>query len=78
MQNAGRMEDPTTMDRALRLRQVMNEFLRTRTDQERDRTMQIHLAQARGASMNAYLLRRSMDFSLRIRAWRRAEESHDR
>ena len=37
---------------------------------ERDRLMQVHLAQARGTVRNGDLLRRSIDWSLRIKAAR--------
>ena len=65
--------DQDTLSRAMRVRQLMNDRLRNMTPQERDRLMQIHLAQARGTIMNAYLLRAAMNFGIRIRAMRAAE-----
>lgn len=47
---------------------MMNEYIRNMTDAERDRLMQVHLAEARGIQMNAYLLRKAMDFAIRMRA----------
>jgi hypothetical protein len=61
------MNDAGNTERAMRLRQKMNEYLRSRTPQERDRTMQIHLAQARGPVANALLLRQMTNFMLRIK-----------
>lgn len=45
-----------TAERAARLRQMMNDYIRSMTPQERDRMMQVHLAQARGPMHNAKLL----------------------
>ena len=45
-----------TAERAEKLRRMTADFLRSMTPQERDRTMQVHLAQARGPTRNAMLL----------------------
>ena len=69
--------DPDTIDRAVRLRQMTAEYLRSMTPQERDRLMQIHLAQARGPEANAMLLRRMTASMLRIKkAQQEAESEH--
>ncbi|MEK6675006.1 MAG: hypothetical protein AABZ47_05050 [Planctomycetota bacterium] len=47
---------------------MMNRHFNNRTPQERDRTMQVHLAQARGTRRNGDLLRHSIDVMLNIRA----------
>lgn len=70
--------DPEDIERAGRVRELMNDYLRNMTPQERDRRMQIHLAQARGPVMNGYLLRKAMDFGLRIRAGRDVEDPDGR
>ena len=67
------MDDAETIERGRRVVELMNDQLRNMTPQERDRRMQVHLAQARGPVMNGYLLRRAMDFGIRIRAGRAAE-----
>ncbi len=69
------INDPDTIKRAYRVRELMNEYLCNRTPQERDRIMQIHLAQARGTAANAHLLCQAMDFGIRIRAMRAAENA---
>ena len=51
------LNDPDTIERATRLRRIMNEFITTMTPQERDRVMQVHLAQARGPIGNGEALR---------------------
>ena len=40
--------DKEALRRAMRVRQLMNDRLLAMTPQERDRLMQVHLAQARG------------------------------
>lgn len=59
--------DAATIERAMRLRRMMNEHLRNMSPQERDRSMQIHLAQARGPEANAFLLCEMTDVMLRIK-----------
>jgi hypothetical protein len=59
--------DPDTQVRALRLRRMMDEFLAAQTPQERDRMMQLHLAQARGPKGNARALVQLMDFAIKVR-----------
>ena len=49
--------DPDTLERAVRLRRMTAEYLRAMSPQERDRLMQVHLAQARGPAKNLALLR---------------------
>lgn len=72
-------DDPLTRARALRLRQLMNRAIADQTPQDRDRMMQVHLAQARGPEANAVALRRLMDFAIRLgRLRRNAEADHDR
>jgi hypothetical protein len=61
-------DDRDTIERATRLRRIMNEFITTMTPQQRDRVMQVHLAQARGPVRNGDLLRQAVDRALRIRA----------
>lgn len=51
---------------------MMDDYLRNRTPQERDRLMQIHLAEARGPAMNAWLLSESMDWALTRKSRRNA------
>lgn len=68
--------DQEAIERATRLRRMMNEYLRTRTPQERDRTMQVHLAQARGPLRNAMLLFDMTAMLLRARQTARAKEQH--
>lgn len=63
-------DDPDTAKRATKLCEMMNDLLRKMTPQERDRTMQIHLAQARGVHRNGDLLRQSVDRALQIVAMR--------
>ncbi len=67
-------EDEEMAERAMCLRQMMNEFLRRMTPQERDRNMQVHLAQARGKARNGDLLRQATDRALRIVAARSPEK----
>jgi hypothetical protein len=52
----------------------MNRLLENQTPQERDRTMQLHLAQARGPQGNALALRRLMDFAIRTGRFRQGME----
>ncbi len=67
-----------TIERGMELRRMMNEYLRTRSPQERDRMMQVHLAQARGPVSNAVLLRRMTNAMLKLRkAAKSTEPSHD-
>ena len=54
--------------RADRLRELMNEMIRSTLPQERDRRMQVHLAQARGPVGNATLLRATTAMILRMKA----------
>ncbi len=64
------LNDPDTIKRAMRLRRIMNEFITTMTPQERDRVMQVHLAQARGPIGNGEALR------LLTNAFIRARKTH--
>lgn len=65
--------DRANVERATRLCQMMNDRLRTMTPQERDRMMQIHLAQARGPVRNGDLLRQAVDRALDIQVARAGE-----
>ena len=69
--------DEGTIERAMRLRRIMDEYLRTRTPQERDRTMQVHLAQARGPVGNITLLRKMTATMLRIKKAQQSEHEFD-
>jgi len=56
------------LERADRLRQLMNDAIRNLSPQERDRRMQIHLAQARGPLANAKLLCDATNLAIRMNA----------
>lgn len=60
--------DHAAIDSALRLRRMMNEYIRKMTPQERDRILQRHLAQARGPVASALLLRKTTNAMLRANA----------
>jgi hypothetical protein len=62
--------NPSTAERAVKLRQMTAEYLRNMTPQQRDRMMQVHLAQARGPIGNITLLRRLTASMLRIKRHR--------
>jgi len=72
--NPRRIDDPDTQARAVRLRRMMSDFLTNQAPQERDRMMQVHLAQARGPKGNAMALRRLMAFAIGIRKGRKDQE----
>ena len=67
--------DPEAMERVLRLRAIMNDWLRTRSAQQRDRDMQVHLAEARGSIQNAFLLRHAYNFAIRLRSMQRRDDA---
>lgn len=67
-------DDRDTIEGAMRLQRLMNEYLSTMTPQERDRLMQIHLAQARGPVRNAMLLCEMTAMLLRARQTAQAKE----
>ncbi|MBU0718947.1 MAG: hypothetical protein KJ749_11915 [Planctomycetes bacterium] len=67
--------NPETAERAMQLRRMTAERLRTMTPQERDRVMQVHLAQARGPVANAMLMRQLTATMLRIKKTRQETES---
>ncbi len=70
-------KDADIIKRAMRLRRMTAEYLRAMTPQERDRMMQIHLAQARGPLANMMLLRRMTATMVRIKkAQQDAESEH--
>ena len=71
------LEKSATTERAMQVRRIMNESLRQRTPQDRDRTMQVHMAQARGATANAFLLRCAMNFAIRLRKTQTGTDVHD-
>ena len=67
------MNEQTTSS-AERLRFLTDAMVKTLTPQERDRTMQIHLAQARGPVRNAMLLCDMTAMLLRARQTAQARE----
>ena len=69
--------DPDTLERALRLRRMTAEYLRAMSPQERDRMMQVHLAQARGPAKNLELLRSMTAMMVRIRKAQRQQDATD-
>ncbi len=71
------LNDPDTIKRATRLRRMMNEFITTMTPQERDRIMQVHLAQARGPLRNTVLLFEMTAMLLRARQTARPMEEQN-
>ena len=70
--------DSATIARAMRLRRMTAEYVRDMKPQERDRLMQVHLAQARGPIKNRMLLRQMTAAALRIRKGRQAEPDDER
>ena len=70
--------DSGTIARAIQLRRMTAEYIRDIKPQERDRLMQVHLAQARGAIKNVMLLRQMTATVLRIRKGRQTEPNHER
>lgn len=66
--------DEETLQRAMRVRHLMDDRLHTMTPQERDRLMQVHLAQARGPVRNATLLLEMTSMLLRARQTAQARE----
>lgn len=69
--------DPDTLERAVRLRRMTAEYLRAMSPQERDRMMQVHLAQARGPAKNLELLRSMTAMMVRIRKAQREQDATD-
>ena len=70
--------DPDTLERAVRLRRMTAEYLRAMSPQERDRMMQVHLAQARGPAKNLALLRSMTAMMVRIRKAQREQDTKNR
>lgn len=70
--------EPATIERAMRLRRMTAEHVRDMKPHERDRLMQVHLAQARGPIKNAMVLRQMTATILRIRKGRQAEPNNER
>ena len=67
--------DAETIERATRLRLMMNEYLKTMSPQERDRMMQVHLAQARGPLGNGRALKLLTNALIRLRKdWHSTKE----
>lgn len=64
-------------ERAVRLRRMTAEYLRAMSPQERDRMMQVHLAQARGPAKNLELLRSMTAMMVRIRKAQREQDATD-
>lgn len=69
--------DPDTIERAVRLRRMTADYLRAMSPQERDRMMQVHLAQARGPAKNLELLRSMTAMMVRIRKAQREQDATD-
>ncbi len=69
--------DPDTLERAVRLRRMTAEYLRAMSPQERDRMMQVHLAQARGPQKNLELLRRMTAMMVQIKKARQEQDGRD-
>ncbi len=69
--------DPDTLERAVRLRRMTAEYLRAMSPQERDRMMQVHLAQARGPAKNLELLRRMTAMMVRIKKAQQEQDGRD-
>jgi hypothetical protein len=65
--------ESATIERATRLRRMTAEYVRDMKPHERDRLMQVHLAQARGPIKNVMLLRQMTATVLRIRKGRQTE-----
>lgn len=70
-------DDPDAAERARSAMRMMNEYLRSMIPQKRDRTMQIHLAQARGPTRNAMLLCDMTAMLLRARQTAQPKERQD-
>ncbi len=68
------VNDPESLERAERQFRTIGEYLTHETPQERDRRLQVFLAQARGPLKNLRLLLESTAFLLRAR---RAMQSPD-
>ncbi len=69
--------DPDTLERAVRLRRMTADYLRAMSPQERDRMMQVHLAQARGPAKNLELLRSMTAMMVRIKKARQEQDGRD-
>jgi len=69
----GLVSDTSTVERANCVIQITNEAIGNLSSQERDRLMQVHLAQARGPVRNGDLLRQGVDRALDIRNARAGE-----
>lgn len=69
--------DQDATERAVRLRRMTAEYLRAMSPQERDRMMQVHLAQARGPAKNLELLRSMTAMMVRIRKAQREQDATD-
>ncbi|MCH7925698.1 MAG: hypothetical protein IIC51_09210 [Planctomycetes bacterium] len=72
-----RQTDQDATERAVRLRRMTAEYLRAMSPQERDRMMQVHLAQARGPAKNLELLRSMTAMMVRIRKAQREQDATD-
>ena len=67
--------DPEAIERVLKLRAIMNDWLRRRSAQQRDRDMRVHLAEAREPIRNAILLRCAYNFAIRLRSMQLRDEA---
>jgi len=68
-------EEQAVLKRAVTLRIMTAERVRKMTPQERDRMMQVHLAQARGPQRNVTLLRQTAAALLRAKRTIDSQES---
>lgn len=69
--------DEAIQKRAAEVRRLMNERIRNMTPQERDRLMQVFLAQARGPKANAKLLHDMMNVMIRAHTTKTTGEADD-
>jgi hypothetical protein len=69
--------DEAIQKRAAEVRRLMNERIRNMTPQERDRLMQVFLAQARGPEANARLLHDMMNVMIRTHTTKTTGEADD-
>ncbi len=66
--------DPAMLERAAALREMMNDYIRNLSPHQRDRKLQIHLAQARGPVRNLRLLCETTAMLFRARKMMRRVE----
>ncbi|MCK4660544.1 MAG: hypothetical protein KAV82_13570 [Phycisphaerae bacterium] len=72
------INDQASARRAQRLREMTRDLLNDMTPAQRDRMMQIHLAQARGPRQNVLLACQMTSMLLRLEAAKKAgKDSHE-